>query len=115
MININKYNFIVGVPFSGLDKVIGDVSYISTVREDQAIAVAFGALMAGKKPLVFMQNSGLGLCIDIITSLLKPCKVEVPIILYNRYTPEHHFYMDKIIKKLIKLLNYKEIYVIDED
>lgn len=35
-------------------------------RENHAIAMAFGARLAGKKPVVLIQNSGLGLCLDAL-------------------------------------------------
>ena len=112
--NLNKYDFVIGVPFSGMENMV-TVPYKIAPREDIAIAIAFGAMLAGKKPLVFMQNSGFGLCVDIITSLLKPCKTEIPLLIYNRHKPDHHKYMGEVTKSIIKKLAYKEVYLIEEN
>ncbi len=98
-------NFYVGVPFSGCEKHIGEDHIIAT-REDEAIAIAVGAWFAGKKPLVFMQNSGLGNCVDIITSLLKPYGIEIDLLIDNRTEPEHHALMGLITNDLMRLMKY---------
>jgi phosphonopyruvate decarboxylase len=69
------YDFFAGVPCSLLKGVIRRFDeeprwgYVSAVREDSALGMAAGAYMAGKKPAVFMQNSGLGVCMNAIVSL----------------------------------------------
>jgi len=69
------YDFFTGVPCSLLKGVIRRFDeeprwgYISAVREDSAVGLAAGAYMAGKKPVVFMQNSGLGVCLNALVSL----------------------------------------------
>jgi hypothetical protein len=89
-------NFYVGVPFSGCEKHIGD-KYLVATREDEAIGIAVGAWFAGKEPLVFMQNSGLGNCVDIITSLLNPYGIKIALLIDNRHSPEHHRFMFEAI------------------
>lgn len=97
--------FIVGVPFSGCEKHIGK-DYIVATREDEAMAMAVGAELTGKKSLVFMQNSGLGNCVDVLTSLCKPYGVEPELIISNRSKPKHHLWMWKITRGLLKALKY---------
>ncbi|MDA1194454.1 MAG: thiamine pyrophosphate-binding protein [Planctomycetota bacterium] len=69
------YDFFTGVPCSLLKGVIrrfdedASFGYVSAVREDSAMGMAAGAAMAGRKPAVFMQNSGLGVCLNAIVSL----------------------------------------------
>ena len=100
-----KYDFIVGVPCSKLKKFIEQIkNYIPCTREDEAMALAVGAYLVGKKPLVFMQNSGLGNIVDITTSLLNPYEINIPIEVSIRDSPVHHFFMFSITKKLLKLL-----------
>jgi hypothetical protein len=57
-------NFFTGVPDSILGGIIAELMnrrlYTPAVREDEAVAMAAGAYMAGKIPAVLMQNSGLG-------------------------------------------------------
>jgi len=101
------HDFIVGVPFSGMDKHIDGEYHIAT-REDEAMAMAVGAYFAGKHPLVFMQNSGLGNCVDIITSLLKPYGIEIDLLISDRAEPKHHAFMHNNTKLLIWLLDYAD-------
>ena len=43
--------------------------YVPAVREDLAVGLASGAWLAGRRPAVLMQNSGLGYCLNALTSL----------------------------------------------
>jgi hypothetical protein len=88
------YDIYLGVPCSGWDYK----SDIPCTREDEAIAIAFGCYLCGKKPKVFMQNSGWGNCLDVITSLWMAYVPdneysELDISVMNRNEPEHHLYM----------------------
>ena len=71
----NGYDYFAGVPCSLLKGVIRRFDnepkwgYQSAVREDSAIGMAAGAYMAGRKPAVFMQNSGLGVSLNALVSL----------------------------------------------
>lgn len=94
-----------GVPFKGCEKYFAKQNIIAT-REDEAVAIAAGAWLAGKNPMVFMQNSGLGNSVDVITSLLKPYGIEFPIVIQHRDSPEHHAFMGKIEEQLKGLLEY---------
>ncbi len=93
----------VGVPCSKL-KLKSDVP---CTREDEAVAFAAGASMAGAKATVFMQNAGLGNCIDTITCLLKPYGIKIHFVISHRTKPKHHEFMGSITKELIKLLRLK--------
>ena len=67
------FNFFTGVPDSTLAGIIAELTqqnrYLSSVREDEAIGIAAGAFLAGKSPVVLMQNSGLGNSLNALTSL----------------------------------------------
>jgi phosphonopyruvate decarboxylase len=71
----NGFDFYSGVPCSILNGIIkylsthSDFGYVSATREDEAIGAAVGAFMAGKTPVVLMQNSGLGNSVNALTSL----------------------------------------------
>ena len=98
------YDAILGVPYSECEFK----SDIPCVSEEEAIAIATGAkLMGNKNVLVFMQNSGLGRCIDIITSLCKPYDIFIPLYVHRRTKPEHHKYMGLIQNKLMELIGYE--------
>lgn len=67
------FDFFTGVPDSILAGIIAVLIdqrlYLPAVREDEAVAIAAGAHMAGKVPAVLMQNSGLGNCLNVLASL----------------------------------------------
>ena len=65
-------DFFTGVPCSLVGGVIAELErrgrYFGELREDAALGVAAGAYMAGKLPLVVMQNSGLGVSLNAFKS-----------------------------------------------
>jgi len=69
------YDFFAGVPCSLVSGLIAaldedpEVPYYAETREDAALGLACGAFLAGKKPVVVMQNTGLGLCVNALTSM----------------------------------------------
>ena len=94
------FNFFTGVPCSLLGALIeelegssGGAPYLPAVREDAAIGIATGARMAGKKPAVLMQNSGLGYSLNVLTSLNLIYKIPVLLLVTYRGlgpdAPEH--------------------------
>ncbi|MEU5448442.1 MULTISPECIES: thiamine pyrophosphate-binding protein [Streptomyces] len=56
------------------------VSYLPAPREDSALGVASGLSAAGAKPVVLMQNSGLGYSLNVLTSLNLIYDLHVPLI-----------------------------------
>jgi len=111
MLKIQGFNFFTGVPCSILKGVInylsGDpaVPYIPATREDEAIGIATGSYLAGKKPVVLMQNSGLGNSISALASLV--LLYEIPILLliswrgYQGKDAPEHLIMGKSMIKLL--------------
>ena len=69
------FSFFAGVPcssFGSLYRAIegaSDVPVLASVREDEAVAAAAGAALAGARPVVLMQNSGLGNALNALSSL----------------------------------------------
>ncbi|HKA54008.1 MAG TPA: thiamine pyrophosphate-binding protein [Candidatus Binatia bacterium] len=67
------FNFFTGVPCSLVKSLIATLEerggYIAETREDAAVGLAAGAYLAGKRPVVIMQNSGLGVCLNALASL----------------------------------------------
>jgi sulfopyruvate decarboxylase TPP-binding subunit len=111
---MSKEKFIVGVPCSKFKWKIDYSKAIIATKEDEAIAMAVGASLMGKETQVFMQNSGLGNCVDIITSLLIPYKISIPLFISVRRTPEHHKFMGEITRKLLDLLTYTNYELLNE-
>lgn len=115
------FNFFVGVPCSALKDFIIDVEnvglhpYIPATKEDAAMAIAAGAWMAGRKPLVFLQSSGVGHLVNIITSLLKAYDFNIHLLISLRHTPFEHELMGKITRDLLKIMNYEKYVTILEE
>jgi phosphonopyruvate decarboxylase len=69
------FDFFTGVPcsfFAGVLRILASeprYGYIGAVREDCALGLAAGAYLGGRQPVVFMQNSGLGVSVNAIVSL----------------------------------------------
>jgi len=69
------YQFYTGVPCSLLAALFMRLEssetyeYVPATREDNAVGIAAGAYLAGRKTMVLMQNSGLGVCYNALASL----------------------------------------------
>lgn len=114
------YDFFVGVPCSGLTPFINDIladpdiPYLPAPREDVALAMAAGAALGGKRPLVYLQSSGLGHVVNPISSLLKPYGLSVHLLISLRTRPFEHEFMHKITGRLLELLEYEDFTIVEE-
>ncbi len=69
------FDFFTGVPCSLIEDLLAVLErgerapYVAAVREDAAVGVAAGAWFAGRRPVVLMQNSGLGTSLNALASL----------------------------------------------
>src|SRR5438132_10712585 len=105
------FDFFAGVPCSYLEAPIACLegqpdAYLAATREDEALAIAAGAWMGGKRlPCVFMQNSGLGNCLNVIASLHQ--SYEIPILLVVSWQGHHgkdapeHILMGAVMPELL--------------
>lgn len=121
----SKFTFFTGVPCSLLAKFLKEIEeysskdqayYVSALREDVAVGLATGAYLAGKKPVVLMQNSGLGVTVNAMASLTIPCAIPILYIISLRgYYPEcdteENRVMGAISLDLLKKLNVKYIFL----
>ena len=75
LLEAQGYDFVTGVPCSMISSLIATLEthprlpYVPAVREDVAVGLAAGAWLAGRRPLVLMQNSGLGTSLNALVSL----------------------------------------------
>ena len=98
-----------GVPDSVTKAVLPKLPhYIAAPGEEHALAVAFGARAGGGRPVVLMQNSGLGRCIDALLGLQKLYGVGLVLVVVNRgelawEEPQHQDWGD-LTEPLLKLL-----------
>ena len=111
------YNFFTGVPDSALkvfqDNIIeSDFEHVIATNEGQAVGIAFGAEVAGKKSCVYLQNSGLGNIINPITSLCMPFEVKPLLIIGHRHTLEQHKVMGETDEKILQTIGYQNYIIV---
>jgi sulfopyruvate decarboxylase alpha subunit len=114
LLKMNKLDFFTGVPCTVLSDIIRYVSgspeftYVPATREDEAIGIAAGACMAGRKPTVLMQNSGLGASINALTSLVLLYKIPMLLIIswrgYQGNDAPEHLLMGKYMLDFLKIM-----------
>ncbi len=115
MIKSHGFNFSTGVPCSILKDIIlclssdPDIPYIPATREDEALGIATGAYLAGKKPIVLMQNSGLGSAINPLASLDILYKIPMLLLIswrgYQGKDAPEHLIMGEVTIKLLEDIN----------
>lgn len=125
----NKIDFFTGVPDSLLKDFCAYISdntppkhNVIAANEGNAIALAAGHYLATGNPgLVYMQNSGLGNCVNPLTSLTDPEVYSIPMLLLIGWRAEpgvkdepQHIKMGKVTIDLLKTLGipYK---ILDEN
>ncbi|NHI91956.1 MAG: sulfopyruvate decarboxylase subunit alpha [Candidatus Lokiarchaeota archaeon] len=112
---LHGIDFATGVPCGVQKNIIynlindPDIIHISATREAEAIGIAAGAYLAGKKPVVYMQNSGLFNCSNDIASLLIPYKIPIFLSITWRGCPgedaPQHLITGKATISLLKSIN----------
>jgi sulfopyruvate decarboxylase subunit alpha len=104
------FDFFTGVPCSLVKSLIATLEerggYIAETREDAAVGLAAGAYMAGKQPVVIMQNSGLGVCLNALASLSLiyhlPCLLLITWRGYQGKDAPEHMIMGDISPRLLE-------------
>lgn len=116
-----------GVPCSFLKPLINfaidspDISYIPLNNEGEALAYACGAYVAGRKPAVLFQNSGLGNLVNPLSSLAYPFRIPILLICSLRgqtgiKDEPQHALMGKVSSQMFSLLGVEnELLSGDED
>jgi phosphonopyruvate decarboxylase len=109
------FSFYTGVPCSFLtpliNRVISDrrLDYVGATSEGEAVAIAAGAWLAGRRTVVMCQNSGLGNAVNPLTSLNFPFRIPTLLIVTWRGQPglhdePQHVLMGEITAKLLETL-----------
>ncbi len=117
------YDFYSGVPCSFLkyliNYAINDCDYVMAANEGDAVAIASGAYLGGKKSVVLMQNSGLTNAISPLTSL--NYTFQLPVLGFVSLRGEEglgdepqHELMGQITEKMLKLMKVKWAYLSDD-
>ena len=112
------YDFYTGVPCSFLTPFINRAissnmtDYVGAASEGEAVAIAAGAWLAGRKTVVMCQNSGLGNCVNPLTSLNYPFRIPTLLITTWRGQPgvhdePQHELMSQITQSLMEMLRVR--------
>ncbi len=104
--------FVAGVPCSYLKRFFAGCrelppsAFLPAVREDHAVAACAGAWLGGTRSVAAMQNSGLGYCLEVLTSLHLMYGVPLPMIVSDRGDPadyEEHRILGQRTRQLLDL------------
>jgi len=109
------FNFYTGVPCSFLTPLINGVlsdaraRYVGAASEGEAVAIAAGAWLAGRRTIVMCQNSGLGNAVNPLTSLNAPFRIPTLFVTTWRGQPgladePQHELMGRITQDLLRLI-----------
>ena len=105
------FDFFCGVPCSLLKGLVSLLEkdeaarYVSATREDSALGMVAGAFFGGKRPMVLMQNSGLGVSVNALASL--HTLYEIPVLLViswrgeDRSDAPEHWMMGEIMTPVL--------------
>ena len=109
------FDFYTGVPCSFLTPLINGVlsdrelAYVGAASEGEAVAIAAGAWLAGRRTVVMCQNSGLGNAVNPLTSLNHPFRIPTLFVTTWRGQPglkdePQHELMGEITHDLLRLM-----------
>jgi sulfopyruvate decarboxylase subunit alpha len=104
----NGFDFYTGVPCSLVASLITALEsrgYVAETREDAALGLAAGAALAGRRPVVVMQNSGFGVSLNAIGSLqdiyAMPCLLVITWRGYQGKDAPEHLVMGEAMPKIL--------------
>lgn len=120
------FSFYSGVPCSYLEPLIKSVikdvrlTYITASNEAHAIAVCSGAVIAGERAVVTMQNSGLGNAVNPLTSLNHIFRIPVLLLVSWRGAPgipdePQHILMGSITTEMLELMQIPWEFLPDQE
>ena len=112
---VRGFDFYSGVPCSFLTPLINRVAsnrhitYVGATSEGEAIAIAAGAWLGGRRTVVMCQNSGLGNAVNPLTSLNWPFRIPTLLIVTWRGQPgtkdePQHALMGPILPRLLSVI-----------
>ncbi|MBX3197644.1 MAG: phosphonopyruvate decarboxylase [Labilithrix sp.] len=111
------FSLYTGVPCSYVKPFINyvidaaDLSYVGAANEGDAVAIATGAELGGRRAIVMMQNSGLGNAVSPLTSLNAIFKIPTLLIVTLRGEPggpkdePQHELMGQITTRMLETMN----------
>lgn len=112
-----SYDFYTGVPSSALKGFVVSIpedKHFLATSEPEAVGMAAGAYMAGKRPCVYMQNDGIGRCITDIATLLIPYEIPVFFVIGHREDGPQHEVLGGCTADILKRIGWKHFVITDE-
>lgn len=109
------FNFFTGVPDSGLARFLEDLAqlpremHVMATWEAEAVGLAVGAYLGGRRPCVYLQNAGLGHVVNPLASLCMPYGIDLRLIVGHRHTLPQHKVMGDIDKSLLRVLGWENV------
>jgi sulfopyruvate decarboxylase subunit alpha len=105
------FDFFVGVPCSFVKTLLVELDrrglYLGETREDAALGVAAGAYLAGRTPVVIMQNSGLGVSLNALGSLHFLYRIPALLLVtwrgYQAQDAPEHLVMGEVLPHVLEL------------
>ena len=113
------HDFFTGVPDSGLKRFLADVwelppeQHVPATWEAEAVGIAAGAALAGRKPVVYLQNAGLGHAVNPLTSLCIPYGIEMTLVVGHRHTLPQHKVMGEVDAKMLELIGWDDYVLVE--
>ncbi|MFC3885408.1 phosphonopyruvate decarboxylase [Bacillus songklensis] len=114
------FEFYSGVPCSYLKDLINfainECEYVTASNEGEAVAIAAGAAIGGKKAVVLMQNSGLSNAVSPLVSLIYPFQIPILGFVSLRGEPglsdePQHELMGQITPQMLSIMKIKWEYL----
>ena len=129
-------DFVTTVPCKQLAGVIDEVEarpeihHVPSNKEDEGMGLCAGAFMGGKKPMIIMQNTAIGVTINTLATLIQyyhiplpmlisyrgelrepvACQVEMAVhtkaLLAQMHIPTYHFHRERDAEELPEILKY---------
>jgi phosphonopyruvate decarboxylase len=116
------YSFFTGVPCSYLTPLLNEIAnrrktdYVISNNEGEAVGIAAGAWLAGRKTVVFCQNSGVGNMVNPLTSLNAAFQIPALLLVTWRGEPglkdePQHKLMGEILPSLLDGLRIEKAFL----
>lgn len=118
-------DFFTGVPCSYLKAFVsyasgsGALPYTVAASEGEAIGLAAGAWLAGRTPMVLLQNSGLGNCVNPLTSLTHTFGLPLLLMVSHRardgQDAPQHLLMGEVTYDLLDAMRIEHVTLSDDE
>lgn len=118
----NNYKLSSGVPCSNISSVFHELEnsdclqYVRATSESEAIGIATGSWLSGKKSNIICQNSGVGNIVNPLASLNVPYSIPITLFISMRGAPgfsdeRQHDIMGRETKNILNLLFIKTVFL----